>query len=258
MTSLEAIVLGAVEGITEFLPISSTFHLIWISRVLALTQSDFQKLFEVVIQSGAILAVIVLFVHSLKEEPALLKKAFVAFLPTAVVGFVMYNLIKDIFFENAILQLTVFGGMGIFFILFERSRRRVSLTRLASSLSYTEALWVGLAQSLAVVPGISRAGATILPLLYFGLRRDEAARVSFLTAIPTILAASLFDLYQTRRLLTFSQDEVVALALGFLAAFAVALFVMKWLIHYLKHHTLAAFGWYRLILAAALALILFL
>ena len=248
MIALQAFLLGVIEGITEFLPISSTFHLIWASRALKLPSSDFQKLFEVVIQSGAILAVISLYAKSVWRDSQLLKKTLVAFLPTAVVGFVLYALIKNIFFENAVLQLAVFLMVGLLFILFERGPAGSRLTR---TLSYPEAILVGLAQSLAIVPGVSRAGAVILTLLYLGVRRDEAARFSFLLAVPTILTASLFDLVKSRSL-AISSEELTALLLGFLAAFVTALLVIKWLVRYLQNHTLAVFGWYRLLMVAVI------
>lgn len=254
MIALQALILGTLEGLTEFLPISSTFHLIWAAKVLRLPSSDFQKLFEVIIQSGAILAVVALSARRFRSQPALLKKVLVAFLPTAVVGFVLYQLIKDIFFENAALQLIVFLAVGLLFIFFESPRRRREYLRSLDSISYREALLVGLAQSLAVVPGVSRAGAVILALLFLGVRRDEAAYFSFLVAIPTILAAAVFDLYQTRSVVIASQ-EILMVSVGFLAAFITALVVVQWLIRYLQNHTLAIFGWYRVIFVAVLLIV---
>lgn len=255
MPIFSALILGIVEGVTEFLPISSTFHLIWTSRLLHLPSSEFQKLFEVVIQSGAILAVIALYAKTVWRNTALLKKTFVAFLPTAIVGFVLYRLIKDVFFENTLLQLSVFLIVGVIFILFEKSHGQKNLTRSLETLSYKEAFLVGLIQSLAVIPGISRAGAVLVPILFFKFRRDEAALFSFLVAVPTILAASAFDLLKSQPG-SLNSNEALSLVIGFIAAFVTALIVVKWLIRYLQTHTLSAFGWYRITVALFLLLIL--
>lgn len=251
----QAALLGVVEGLTEFLPVSSTFHLIWASTLLGLPQTDFLKLFEVAIQSGAILAVLALYFDTLRRDRALVARVAVSFVPTALVGFVLYRLIKDVFFESPLLQLAVFALVGIVFIVVEALWRGRALPREARSLSYREAVAVGLCQALAVVPGVSRAGAVILGMMALGVRRDEAARYSFLLAVPTILAASGYDLLQMRDTLSAGASNLAFLAVGFAASFASALLVMRWFIGFLQRHSLAVFGWYRLAAAAALALL---
>jgi len=255
MIALQAIVLGIVEGLTEFLPVSSTFHLIWAANILGLAQTEQQKVFAVVIQSGAILAVIFLYFRTLVNDSHLIKKIIISFLPTAIVGLVLYKLIKDVFFENYILQLTMFALVGIIFIVFEKTRQGHAYTRNSADLTYAEAIMIGLAQSLAVIPGVSRAGAVILALMLYNVKRDEAAKYSFLLAIPTIGSASLFDLYKSRHEILI-QDNWLMLGIGFLVSFIVALIVIRWLTYYLQHHTMTMFGWYRLIATAGLLLFL--
>lgn len=245
MNYWQAIILGLIEGVTEYLPISSTFHLIWGARLMGLSQSDFQKMFEVVIQSGAILAVIVLYLKQLNFELA--KKVLVSFIPTAVVGLGLYKIIKGIFFENFILQMTVFIGVGIFFIIFEKYFKNQNKT--ISKISYKEAIFVGLAQALAVIPGVSRAGAVIVALLFLGIKRDEAAKYSFLLAVPTLLAATALDLVKSRAVVF---DNPGLLLVGLLASFLSAYVVVKWFINFLSKHDLSVFGWYRLAIGVLL------
>ncbi len=240
----QAVVLGLVEGITEFLPISSTFHLIWASKILQIPQTEFLKLFEVAIQGGAILAVLVLYGKKIST------KVMVSFIPTAIVGLVLYKIIKGIFFENMILQLSVFAGVGILFLVFERFYKKKN--KKIEDLSYGQALLIGLIQALAVVPGVSRAGAVILGMMGMGVSREESAKYSFLLAVPTILAASLYDLWKMRSLLTGQSENIQLLILGSIAAFVGALVIIKWFIGFLQKHTLEGFGWYRLFLAAIL------
>jgi undecaprenyl-diphosphatase len=244
MNILQAAILGVTEGVTEFLPISSTFHLIWTSRILGIEQDSFQKVFEVAIQSGAILAIAASFAKTALQNPSLIKKVIVAFVPTAVIGFLLYKIVKNVFLETASLQLGMFIAVGIAFILFERFSKR-SYSRPITSITYTEAILVGIAQSLAVIPGVSRAGAVILALMALSITRKDAATFSFLLAVPTILAASLLDLLKSQSVIT-NQHDLFLILIGSFTAFITALLVVKWLLRYLEQHTLSAFGWYRL------------
>lgn len=247
--------LGIVEGLTEFLPISSTFHLIWASKLVGIAQTESQKLFEVVIQSGAILAVIFLYARTLVADRGLLKKVIVSFVPTAVIGFVFYAIIKRFLFDNNALQLAVFALVGIIFIVFEKVRAKEPFTRDIGGLSYVEVFMVGAAQGLSVIPGVSRAGAVILALMFLRTKRDEAAKYSFLLAIPTVIGAGALDLFKSRDLL-LTTNQWTPLLIGSLAAFLTSLLVIKWLIKYLQIHTISIFGWYRLILAGIILSVL--
>lgn len=254
MDLVQATILGIVEGLTEFTPVSSTFHLIWTSRFLGIAENDFVKLFEIVIQSGAILAILALYLDTLRRDRELDLRLIASFIPTGIVGFLLFRLIRDVFLSNATLQLVMFIGIGALFILLELWLRGRTLKRDAGSLSYVEAVFVGLCQSIAVIPGVSRAGAVIVGMLLVGVRREEAARYSFLLAVPTIIAAGAYDLYQSRSVLASSTGGVTALIVGGVVSFVVALVVVRWLVGYLQRHTLIPFGAYRVIAGALLAL----
>jgi undecaprenyl-diphosphatase len=258
MSFLEAIILGLVEGLTEFIPVSSTFHLIAVARVLGRGEGEFAKLFEVFIQSGAILAVLLLFYNRLRKDPALIKKILTAFLPTMALGILAYRTIKNIFFDSYNWMIGIFILVGIVFLIFEWLVKKgvFSPGKSLSELTYRDAVLIGLAQSLAFFPGVSRAGAVILIMMLLGFRRDEAAAFSFFLAIPTILGAGAYDLYKTRDLLFQSVSYIPVLAIGFVAAFAVAVLALKWLLRYLQTHTLNLFGFYRLAAGAVLLLAL--
>ncbi len=258
MNFLQAIILGIVEGLTEYLPISSTFHLIWASKFLALGQTEFQKMFEIVIQSGAILSVVLIYFRELLIDRKLLTKIFVSFIPTALVGLVLYKVIKNVFFESLWMQLIVFALVGLVFILFERSQFKNRLTRTIPEITYQEAIIVGLVQSLAIFPGVSRAGAVMLILMFLKIRRDEAAKYSFLLAVPTLLAASALDLVKSRQVLFHQAGNLPLLFVGFVVSMVAAFVVIKWFIGYLQKHDLALFGYYRIALAVSLSFLMIL
>lgn len=255
MEYLQYAILGAVEGATEFLPVSSTFHLIWTAKILGIYQTDFQKAFDVIIQSGAILAVAILYWKIVFTDRKLIYKILCAFLPTALVGFALYKIIKNVFFENYLLQISVFIFMGIVFVLYEKFRKNKALTKTLKNISYIDCIVIGLAQSVAVMPGVSRAGAVILTMMILNIKREEAAKFSFLLAVPTLLAAAGFDLIKFSPILFTQTDNIVYLAVGFIAAFLSAFLVVKWFIKYLQENTLSAFGWYRIIAGILLYLI---
>lgn len=257
MNIFQAAILGIVEGLTEFLPISSTFHLIQVSRILGIAETDFVKLFEVVIQGGAILAVILLYYNDIKENPLFLKKVLISFLPTAVIGFLLYKIIKNVFFEAEILMVAVFILVGIIYLITELliKRKKLNPEKTIDKLSYKDAFMIGLIQSLSVIPGVSRAGAVILGGLFLGYRRDESAYYSFLLSIPTLLAAAGFDLLKSRNTLLSSGSNSILLLIGFIMATIVAYIVVKWFITYLKKNSLNIFGIYRIIFGLILGLI---
>lgn len=250
MNILQTIILGIIEGLTEFLPISSTFHLIVASRIMSLPSTDFLKLFEVVIQSGAILALLFIYTHTLLSDRRLMFNVLSSFLPTALIGFAFHKIIKTVFFESNWLMLLVFVGMGILFLVIEKSS--LILTKNCQSLTVKQAIIIGFAQACSVIPGVSRAGSVIVAMMLLGYKRDEAAKYTFLLSLPTIIGASALDLYQGRGLLFANSADWLLLTLGFFSALLTAYWVVKWLTSYLSSHTLVIFGWYRLILAAVL------
>jgi undecaprenyl-diphosphatase len=254
MNLINALILGIVEGITEFLPISSTAHLIVASKLLHIPQTDYQKFFEVFIQSGAILAVVVIYYQYLLQHKELFKKLVFSFVPTAIVGLLLYKIIKDVFFESYYLIIAALFLVGVVFLLLEQriKNNKLKLEKSLLGLGVIEAVVIGLGQSLAVIPGVSRSGIVIVVTMLLHYKRDEAATYSFLLAVPTILAASLYDLYKMREMVFGFQDNTVYLLVGFIASLVTAYVSIKWLITYLKNNSLVIFGIYRILLAIIL------
>ncbi|MDH7476531.1 MAG: undecaprenyl-diphosphate phosphatase [Microgenomates group bacterium] len=254
MTLFHSVILGIIEGITEFLPISSTGHLILASLLLKLSQNDFQKFFEVFIQSGAIMAVIFIYLRLILSNKLLIKKIIFSFIPTAVIGFLLYKTIKNIFFESYNLIFFSLISVGLIFLLTEFliKKQKLFLQKSIKDMTITEAIIIGINQALSVVPGVSRSGIVIVAMMIMGYRREEAAEYSFLLAVPTILAASGLDLLKTNFQLILGDGHLLILSLGLITSFITAYFSIKWLIAYLKKNSLVLFGIYRIILAIIL------
>lgn len=253
MNYLHAIILGIVEGFTEFLPISSTAHLVLASRILGILETDFVKTFIIVIQLGAILAVVVLYFNRLFKNIEMLKRVVVAFLPTAAIGFILYKIIKGLLLENFwIILASLFVG-GVALIAFEKLHRPQD--RAVDMLSYKQAFFVGCAQSLAVIPGVSRAAATIVGGMLLGVPRTLIVEFSFLLAVPTMAAAAGYDLLKSAH--GFGSGEFGMLAVGFITSFVFAWLGIKFLLNYIGSHSFSGFGVYRIVISiAALGLLL--
>lgn len=248
MNYLQAIILSVVEGFTEFLPISSTGHLILTSNLLGIPQSEFMKSFEIIIQLGAILAVVVLYWRTLIKNITLWKPVIIAFLPTAILGFSLYKAIKHYLLGNTLVTLTSLFLGGILLIILEKKYTKIRReTQPIEKLGIKKALLIGLFQSISMIPGVSRAAATIFGGLFLGLNRVEAVEFSFLLAIPTMLAATSLDLIKSN--LYFSGNEYLLLLIGFIGAFFTALASVKFLLNFIKKHTFIPFGIYRIALA---------
>ena len=254
MNIYQALVLGIVEGLTEFLPISSTAHLIFASNLLKIAQSDFIKLFEVFIQAGAILSVIILYAKYIFQHAKIAKKVIVSFIPTAIIGFLLYKIIKVYFFENYFLITCMFILVGLVFIAIEFliKKKKLKLDKQLSKTTFFHALIIGLAQSLAVIPGVSRSGIVMVAMMSLGDVRKESAIYSFLLAIPTIIAASFYDLYKSRDIISLDYENIMLLTIGFISAFITAYISMKWFISFLQNNTLMKFAWYRILLGIIL------
>jgi undecaprenyl-diphosphatase len=248
---LQALILGVVEGLTEFLPVSSTGHLILAGDLLNFND-DRGKLFEIVIQSGAILAVcweyrqrIVDVISGLPHEPVARRMVLnlaIAFTPLAVLGLAFGKLIKATLFNPvAVASAFILGGFVILW-----AERRVHTVRINSvdDLTPMDALKLGLAQACALIPGTSRSGATIIGGLFFGLSRKAATEFSFFLAIPTLIAATAYQLYKERALL--SADDLGMWAVGFVSAFVSAFLCVRWLLRYISSHDFTVFAWYRI------------
>lgn len=253
MTLLQSIILGVVEGITEFLPISSTGHLILASRLLGLAQTDFQKSFEIAIQLGAIASVIVLYWRQFLV-PAVLGRVIAAFIPTGVIGFALYHVVKTYLFGSDTVVLWALGLGGVVLIVFELLHKESDdAVADVTAIPYSKAVAIGLFQSLSIVPGVSRAGATIVGGLILGLGRTTIVEFSFLLAVPTMLAATGYDLLKNAS--SFEAQQFGVLAAGFISAFFVALLSIKFLLAFVRTQTFIPFGIYRIAVALAFALL---
>ena len=250
MSYLHAIILSIVEGITEFLPVSSTGHLVLAASVLGIAQTDFVKSFEIAIQLGAILAVVLLYLRTLLVQKKILVRLAVAFVPSAVFGAVFYRAIKGVLLGNSAVTLWAIFLGGIAIIAFEYwYREQEHHLEKIEDISLPRAFMVGIFQSISMIPGVSRAAATIVGGLSAGLRRRAAVEFSFLLAIPTMLAATALDMAKSGW--QFTSAEYGILGAGFLGAFVTALIAVKYFLRFIERHTFVPFGIYRIALAVA-------
>lgn len=254
MTDLTAVILGIVEGITEFLPVSSTGHLILASTLLNLSQSEFLKSFEIAIQLGAILSVVVLYWRSIVFDKDMLGKVMAAFVPTAIAGFLLYKSIKVHLLGNSHVVLGALFAGGVLIIVLEflcGSKKDRSQTE---TLSMKQAFLIGLFQSLAMVPGVSRSAATIMGGLMLGVSRKTIVEFSFLLAVPTMAAAVGYDLLKTS--ISFTADQWACLGIGFAVSFLTALASVKFLLVFIQRNNFIPFGIYRILLSLAFLFVL--
>lgn len=249
---LKALILGIVEGLTEFLPISSTGHLILAGDLLDFND-DRGKLFEIVIQFGAILAVVweyrerlLKVARGVTSDPAAQKfvlNLFVAFLPLAILGLAFGKAIKANLF-NPIAVATTFIVGALVILWAERREHRIRI-QVVEEMSIADAFKLGIAQAFALIPGTSRSGATIIGGLLFGLSRKAATEFSFFLAIPTLGMATAYQLYKERALLSF--DDIGMWAVGFVSAFISAFLCVRWLLRFISSHDFVPFAWYRIV-----------
>ncbi len=256
MLVLHAIILGILEGFTEFLPISSTAHLILASKLLKIPESDTLTLFLITVQVGAILAVLVYFYKKFFSVK-LWKKLIIAFIPTGIAGLLIYPYIKFLLSSPWILVVTLSLG-GVIMIAVEKwyTKRYLHTTSgNLSDISYKQSFLLGCFQALAIIPGTSRSGATIIGGLMMGLRREVLTEFTFLLAVPTMIVATAYSVYKQRELLAL--DHVVTpLLVGTTLSFIVALIVIKSFLAYIRTRSFEIFGWYRIVLAVVVALVL--
>lgn len=256
---LKAVFLGIVEGITEWLPISSTGHMILVDQFIRLNTSDaFKEMFLVVIQLGAIMAVVLLYFHKLnpfspKKSPkqkrdtwAIWCKVVVGVLPAAVLGFLFDDWLNERFYNYQTVALTLFIYGVLFIIIENRNKGKVSKVQDFRSLSYRTAFLIGMFQVLSLIPGTSRSGATILGGIILGTSRTVAAEYSFFLSIPVMFGASLLKLVKFG--FAFTGMEISILAVGMIVAFVVSIIAIRFLLGYIKTNDFKAFGWYRIVL----------
>lgn len=247
MNILQAIIISALEGLTEFLPISSTGHLILAEHFLKIESTDFVKSFDVIIQFGAILAVVWLYWKKIVSSKNLWVKLLISFIPTGIIGFTLYRLIKDYLLGNVLITVfsLFFGGIVLLLVdyLHKQNESPTSIDKLSNS----KLISIGLFQSLSMVPGVSRSAATIVGGLFSGLSRKDAVEYSFLLAIPTMAAASGYDLLKNG--LSFTVEQLIILSVGFIVSFITALIAVKTFTQYISHNNFKYFAIYRLVLA---------
>jgi undecaprenyl-diphosphatase len=249
---LKAAILGIVEGLTEFLPISSTGHLIVVGSLLNFND-DRGKLFEIVIQSAAIMAVMWEYRAKITEVLGGLQRGeakairfltniAIAFMPMAIIGLIFGKHIKAALFNPITVAVT--SIIGALFILWAEKRKHTITVESVDDLSWRDALKVGFAQALALIPGTSRSGATIIGGLFFGLSRKAATEFTFFLAMPTLIAATVYEMYKERALL--SADDMGMWAVGFIASFISAFLCVRWLLRFISSHDFTIFAWYRI------------
>ena len=249
MNIIDSIILGIVEGITEFLPISSTAHMIIVSALLGLKQTVQNVAFEVIIQLGATLAIVLIYLEKINfKEIKLWQKVFLAFLPLAVIGFLLRHSIKDLFTINTVAWMFIIGGV-VFFIV-EKLYNEDNKIKDVEKVSFKQALIIGFFQVFALIPGTSRSGATIVGGMLSGLSRKTAADFSFLLAIPTMFAASGYEFI--KNISSFKDQNLTVLAVGFIVSFISAYIAVKLFLKFVQKYTLNAFGIYRIIFGVLL------
>jgi undecaprenyl-diphosphatase len=250
---LRAVILGVVEGVTEFLPVSSTGHLLLAGRFFDLGEDNFWKSFDILIQLGAILAIVVLYFQKLwrvalgmfsnAEDRRFVIGVLVAFLPAVVIGLIVGKYIKEVLFNPWVVcfALIVGGAILLWADQFDQKPHEHDATKFPL-LMY---LWIGIAQCLAMVPGVSRSGATIVSAMLLGADKRAAAEFSFFLAIPTMIGAFAYDFYKSRA--DMSLDHLGIIAIGFVVSFVVAMIVVKSFLQYVTRHGFALFAWWRVI-----------
>lgn len=253
MTIIHSIMLGIVEGLTEFLPVSSTGHMDLVSHWMGLPQSDAVVVFEIAIQLGAILAVVAIYFKKFFNID-LLTKLFVAFLPTGIIGLVLYKYVKALLSSELVVASSLILG-GIILIVVEKMYAQ-KIDKLVPTpeehessikqLSYSQVMLLGLAQSMAIIPGVSRSGATIVAGLLMKIERKLLVEFTFLLAVPTMFAATFYSIYKNKEVL--SGADFGNIFTGFIVAFIVALFVIRFFLNYIRKYDFIPFGYYRIIL----------
>lgn len=256
---IKGIILGIIEGITEWLPISSTGHMILVDEFLKLNMSeDFKKMFLVVIQLGAILAVVILYFNKLnpfsfkksikekKETISIWTKVIVGIIPAGIVGILFDDWLEENFYNYIIVSIMLIVYGLLFIIIENRNKNRKEKVIGFSDLSYKTAFAIGLFQALSLIPGTSRSGVTILGALLLGVSRNIAAEYSFFMSIPIMFGASFIKLIKFG--FVFTGLEIVILLTSMIVAFVVSLLSIKFLMRYIRNHDFKVFGWYRIAL----------
>lgn len=248
MDFLQAIILGVVEGVTEFLPISSTGHMILAAQLLKIPETEFVKSFQIFIQLGAVSAVAVLFFQKYIQNFKVWKNVIASFIPTAIAGLIFYKLVKEVLLANPMVTLTALfiGGLALIVVELIHKEQDSHVGKL-EDLTLKQSFLIGVAQAISIIPGVSRSAATIVGGMLLGVKRKTAVEFSFLLAVPTLFAAAGLDLVKTK--LHFSSSEWMIFLLGLVVSFITALVVVRWFLSYIQKNNFILFGVYRIVLA---------
>jgi len=246
MTLFQSIIIAIIEGLTEFLPISSTGHMILASAAMNIHEDEFVKTFEIGIQLGAILAIALMYIKRFFRGWTIYFKLLAAFIPTAIVGLLAYDYIKAYLFNPIVVSVSlILGGIVLIFIDKKVVNSESDLVEV-EDLSYKNAFFIGLFQCLSMVPGTSRAAATIIGGVFNGLDKKQAMEFSFLLAVPTMIAATGYDLLKSD--LTMTNEQISFMGIGLVVAFITAWIAVKLFLKYVSNHGFMAFGYYRIAL----------
>jgi len=246
MTLTQSIIIAIIEGLTEFLPVSSTGHMILASAAMNIHEDEFVKTFEIFIQLGAILAIALMYIKRFFQGINIYLKLLAAFIPTAIIGLLAYDYIKAYLFNPIVVAVSlIIGGIVLIFIDKKVVNSETNVEEV-ENMTYKSAFFIGLFQCLSMVPGTSRAAATIIGGVFNGLNKKQATEFSFLLAVPTMMAASGYDLLKTD--LAFTNQQLSLLGVGTVVAFITAWIAVKIFLKFVSNHGFTAFGYYRIII----------
>jgi undecaprenyl-diphosphatase len=246
MNLIQSIIIAIIEGITEFLPVSSTGHMILASSLMKIQEAEFVKTFEISIQLGAIMAIVLMYAKRFLQGISIYLKLGIAFIPTAIIGFLAYNFIKAHLFNPIIVAVSLIIGGIILILIDKKVVSQKSKTDVLENITYKNAFFIGLIQCFSMIPGVSRAAATIIGGVFNGLDKKQATEFSFLLAVPTMFAASGYDLLKTP--VVFTKHEILLLAIGFIVAMITAWLAVKLFLKIVENYGFKYFGYYRIII----------
>jgi undecaprenyl-diphosphatase len=244
MSILQSIIIAIIEGLTEFLPVSSTGHMILASTLMKIQENDFVKTFEIFIQLGAILSIVMLYAKKFLQSFTIYFKLGVAFIPTGIAGFLAYPYIKAYLFNSVVVATSLILGGIVLVLIDKKVVAKKSKVDELENISFKNSFFIGLIQCFSMVPGVSRAAATIIGGVFNGLNKKQATEFSFLLAVPTMLAASGYDLIKTP--INFTHHEMLLLAIGFVVAFFTAWLAVKIFLKIVENYGFKHFGYYRI------------
>jgi undecaprenyl-diphosphatase len=254
MNIIQSIILAIIEGLTEFLPISSTGHMILASYAMKIHENEFVKTFEVAIQLGAIMAIAIMYIKRFLQSYDIYLKLAIAFIPTAIVGFFAYDFIKAYLFNPVVVSASLVIGGGVLILIDKKFLYKESQVESIEKIPVKNAFFIGLIQCLSMIPGTSRAAATIVGGVFNKLDKKQATEFSFLLAIPTMFAATGYDLIKTN--IEFTSHEIQMLLIGLLFAFISAWFAVRLFLKIVERYGFKHFGYYRILLGIIFLIIM--